>query len=306
MRKTRLDDIFQKWEADNSTRVKESTLAAYSFTFRKHILPNFPKLKDLTPKNVNAYANMLAMDGSSHATIRSIIVVIKMVMKYCESHGWISKRSDEIKTCTIRRKKSPEIFSLAEQRELLSYLQSHDSLMNVGIMICICSGLRIGEVCGLRWEDVDFDNHLIRVNRTVSRIYRSELTGRKSRIVTGPPKSSDSLREVPLVELVENGLARYHKAGREDMYVLSGSERPADPQNFRNNFNRVLYTLGIPRVKVHSLRHTFATRCLESDCDIKTLSTIMGHSNVTTTLNLYVHPGIERKRHCVEEMMKML
>ena len=97
-----------------------------------------------------------------------------------------------------------------------------------------------------------------------------------------------------------------HDDRDDDAFVLSGEGRPAEPQTFRNNFNRVLDELGLPRRKVHSLRHTFATRCVESQCDFKTLSTILGHANVSTTLNLYVHPGIEQKRRCIENMLKGL
>ena len=91
-----------------------------------------------------------------------------------------------------------------------------------------------------------------------------------------------------------------------EQYVVSGTRNPMDPQTFRNHFKRVASKLGIPARKVHSLRHTFATRCIESKCDFKTLSSLLGHADITTTLNLYVHPGLEQKRRCVEDMMNLL
>ena len=100
-------------------------------------------------------------------------------------------------------------------------------------------------------------------------------------------------------------LTRQETHPSEEIFILSGKKKPLDPQTFRRHFREVSQALGFPQRKIHSLRHTFATRCVESKCDLKTLSSLLGHADITTTMNLYVHPGLEQKRRCVEDMMKL-
>ena len=185
-------------------------------------------------------------------------------------------------------------------------MTSHPTLKNIGLMFCICCGLRIGEVCGLKWEDFDQNRRVIHIRRTVHRIYRPGKETGKSELTLGRPKTEDSRREVPVAKFLAHIINKVYPESPEDKYILSGYRQPLDPQTFRANFKKVTSTLGLKTRKIHSLRHTFATRCLESKCDVKTLSALLGHSDVSTTLNLYVHPGIEQKRRCVEDMMNLL
>ena len=195
-----------------------------------------------------------------------------------------------------------------DERRLISFLKEHRTLRDIGLLICLCCGLRIGEVCALKWEDVDFQHNVIHVRRTLHRVYLSDRKPRKSELTIGVPKTEESCREVPLTEILSEELVLKKKdtSPSDEIFILSGKRKPIDPQTFRNHFKYVTGQLGIPPRKIHSLRHTFATRCVESKCDFKTLSVLLGHSDVSTTLNLYVHPGLDQKRRCVEDMMKML
>ena len=138
-------------------------------------------------------------------------------------------------------------------------------------------------------------------------MYLSDRKPRKSELTIGVPKTEESCREVPLTEILSEELVLKKKdtSPSDEIFILSGKRKPIDPQTFRNHFKYVTGQLGIPPRKIHSLRHTFATRCVESKCDFKTLSALLGHADIATTMNLYVHPGLEQKRRCVEEMMKM-
>lgn len=91
-----------------------------------------------------------------------------------------------------------------------------------------------------------------------------------------------------------------------DFYVLTNDEHPTEPRTYRNYYNRLIAKIGIPHLKYHGLRHSFATRCIEAGCDYKTVSVLLGHSNISTTLDLYVHPNMEQKKRCITKMFKSL
>lgn len=293
------------WMEEKSREVKESTLAAYSLIIEHHLLPRFRTLGDITPESVQEMINEEAKAHLKHNTLRSIALVIKMIIKYCERKGWMEPRPYIFKTSPRGERSDPQTLSVKEEKVFVAWLKDHPTRMNIGLLLSVCCGMRVGEVCALKWEDIDLERQLVQVRRTVYRIYDSRGKPRKSRLVVGTPKTDTSWREIPLAGFLLD-LLRSIRRNKDECYLISGDNSPADPQNFRNNFKRVLKTLGFPPRKVHSLRHTFATRCLESKCDFKTLSTLLGHSNITTTLNIYAHPDLNQKRRCIEDMIKII
>lgn len=299
-------DACRQWESEKAKFIKPTSLAAYSLTLRYHLEPRFKSLGDVTPESVQRLADEELTSGNSITTVKGIILVLKMVIRFCERKGWMPERKYDITYPKRKEKRNPQILLLDEEKLMLSWLERNPSPANLGLIICLCCGLRIGEVCALRWEDVDVRRCVIHIRRTVHRIYDRERPDKKSQLTLGVPKTEDSRREVPVSHYLANILKKVYLDTYPEQYIVSGKEKPMDPQTFRNHFKKVARILEIPARKVHSLRHTFATRCVESKCDFKTLSSLLGHADITTTLNLYVHPGIEQKRRCVEDMMNML
>ena len=159
------------------------------------------------------------------------------------------------------------------------------------------SGLRIGELCALTWEDVDFENGVVRVEKTLQRVpMRSE--NNKTSVVITSPKSKTSVREIPIPAFVMDILKRSRHS--DNCYILSGTNRPVEPRTMQNRFKAVLKECGIRSANFHLLRHTYATVCIESGFDAKTVSELLGHSNVNITLNRYVHSSMEMKKKCVD------
>ena len=298
-------DACLKWQADRARFVKETSMAAYSLTITNHLVPRFEWLDEITSSSIQDLVEWESDKGESPTTIKGIIVVLKMVMKYCVRQGWIEPNPIDVHLPVRTRKPDPQVLTIDEEKLLLGWLTSHPTLKNIGVLFCLCCGLRIGEVCGLKWEDFDQNRRVIHIRRTVHRIYRPGKETGKSELTLGRPKTEDSRREVPVAKFLAHIINKVYPESPEDKYILSGYRQPLDPQTFRANFKKVTSTLGLKTRKIHSLRHTFATRCLESNCDVKTLSALFGHSDVSTTLNLYVHPGIEQKRRCVEDMMNL-
>ena len=191
--------------------------------------------------------------------------------------------------------KEVEIFEKSDQVALINSLQSNICLKNFGILLTIHTGLRIGELCALRWSDINFDTQLLHINKTMIRTYTKE-DGSKLNIT--PPKTRSSIRTIPLNKWIMQYAVLLR--GSENEYIITGKEKYIEPNKYRLYYNRQLKDLDLPHRKFHSLRHTFATRCIECGCDYKSLSELLGHSNVSITMNLYVHPQLELKRKCVE------
>lgn len=191
--------------------------------------------------------------------------------------------------------KEVEIFEKSDQITLINSLQSRICHKNFGILLTIHTGLRIGELCALKWSDINFDTQLLHINKTMIRTYTKE-DGSKLNITA--PKTRSSIRTIPLNKWIMQYAVLLR--GSDNEYIITGKEKYIEPNKYRLYYNRQLKDLDLPHRKFHSLRHTFATRCIECGCDYKSLSELLGHSNVSITMNLYVHPQLELKRKCVE------
>ena len=167
---------------------------------------------------------------------------------------------------------------------------------NIAILLCLFTGLRVGELCGLKCEDIDFDSAILCVKRTVQRISKNG----KSQVIIGTPKSKTSVRTVPIPAFVLDILRSYRSCG--DFYIITGKGKSAEPRTMQNRFKSILKLCGIRNVNFHLLRHTYATICIEKDFDPKTLSELLGHADAAITLNRYCPPPMQIKKDYVSTM----
>lgn len=191
--------------------------------------------------------------------------------------------------------KAVEIFEKENQITLINHLQSEINCKNFGILLCIHTGIRIGELCALKWSDINVQTKLLNINKTMIRTYTKE-DGSKLHITS--PKTKSSLRNIPLNSWIMQYATLLQ--GEDDHYILTNKQSYIEPNKYRLYYNKMLKDLELPHLTFHALRHTFATRCIECGCDYKSLSELLGHSNVSITMNIYVHPQMELKRKCVE------
>jgi integrase len=166
--------------------------------------------------------------------------------------------------------------------------------------------MRIGEICALTWEDIDAENGTIHIRRTIQRIYTIDEGIRKTELILDSPKTKHSIREIPMSRDLLKMLKPIKKVVNDKFFVLTNDIKPTEPRTYRSYYKKFMQELNMPRLKFHGLRHSFATRCIESKCDYKTVSVILGHANISTTLNLYVHPNLEQKKKCIEQMFRTL
>ena len=299
-------EIVVAWKEYKRPYVKQSTMAAYLLILENHLLPAFGEKDSLPEQSVQSFVLEKIECGLSVKSIKDILIVLKMVMKFGVKNEWMNYYEWDIKYPTNSANKELEVLSVSNHRKILDHIQSHFTFTGLGIYISLSTGLRIGEICALKWNDINITEGTITVSRTIERIYMVEGEKKHTELVISSPKTRNSCREIPMSKELLAIVKPLKKIVNDDFYVLTNDEHPTEPRTYRNYYNGLMEKLGIPRLKYHGLRHSFATRCIEAGCDYKTVSVLLGHSNISTTLNLYVHPNMEQKKRCITKMFKSL
>jgi integrase len=279
-------------------RIKPSTLGIYSRYIDTYIVPYFGNTRcdKLTAEVLQNFANKLLENGLSVITAQSVFNFLKSALFADKECIFEVKFPKQVKSNT-------EYLSVNEQKRLEKAAKDRGSTDYIAVMICLYTGIRIGELCGLMWNDIDFECKLLRINRTIQRI-RSDGEN-KTEVAFLTPKSTTSTREIPLpdflIELLQN-----HRLTTDGEYLLNYKNKPIEPRTLQYRFKKILQAADVKDVGFHSCRHTFATRALESGCDVKSLSEILGHGSATVTLNKYAHSSTEHKRGCMNAICNNL
>lgn len=301
-----LSEICAEWLSCAKLRVKRSSYCCYERNINKHILPYFKKTKysELNSVKINAFIEYLLKNGKSNGkgglsskTIRDNIVLLRSVAKYAESeYGYKNPMRNVI--MPKENTKAAMVFNRDERSSLQSYLMNDLNKTNVGILLAMYTGMRIGELCAVTAEDIDIQNGVIFITKTVQRV--SDTTGSsKTKVIVGSPKSRSSERAIPIPNFLINILKN---TPCNNGYLLTGTSKPVEPRTIQNRFKSVLKQCGVREANFHLLRHTYATVCIENGFDAKTVSELLGHSSVQITLNRYMHSDIEIKKRCVENL----
>lgn len=300
----------EEWLRTKRLSVKESTYIRYRNTINNHIKPDLGKYPiskistSLMEQFVSHKLQAGRKDGNgglSPKSMSDIMVIIKESFKYAQSFG-------AIVICSFDRisfKKNAQemrVLSLSEEQRLLSVLFKDFDRYKLGVFICLYTGIRIGELCALQWKNVSLSENTIKIEHTMQRLQSEDLNAfQKTRIIVTEPKSFAALRTIPLPEFIIDVIKPY--VGTPNTYVLSGECKTfIEPRTMQNRFKTYLVEGQINDANFHSLRHTFATRCVEAGFDVKTLSEILGHSSVKITLDKYVHSSMQLKRNNMEKL----
>lgn len=301
-----INQITEEWKEEKKKYVKKSTYAAYQLLIQNHIKPYFGDLYKVNEEKVQQFVFDKLDAGLSEKTIRDIIIVLKMILKFGIKNGYLEYVQIDAKFPSKQEKKDLDVLSKADQKKFMEHLRNNFTFKNLGIFICLSTGMRIGEICGLRWCDVDTVEGVIKVRHTLQRIYIIEGETRHTELLLDTPKTANSVRDIPMSSELLKMLKSLNKVVNENYYVISNDIKPIEPRTYRNYYKKLCRQLDIPELKFHGLRHSFATRCIESKADYKTVSVLLGHSNISTTLNLYVHPDKEQKKKTIDKMLRSL
>lgn len=301
-----INQITEEWKEEKKKYVKKSTYAAYQLLIQNHIKPYFGDLYEVNEEKVQQFVFDKLDAGLSEKTIRDIIIVLKMILKFGIKNGYLEYAQIDAKFPSKQEKKDLDVLSKADQKKFMEHLRNNFTFKNLGIFICLSTGMRIGEICGLRWCDVDTAEGVIKVRHTLQRVYIIEGETRHTELLLDTPKTANSVRDIPMSSELLKMLKSLNKVVNENYYVISNDIKPIEPRTYRNYYKKLCKQLDIPELKFHGLRHSFATRCIESKADYKTVSVLLGHSNISTTLNLYVHPNKEQKKKTIDKMLRSL
>ena len=301
-----INQITEEWKEEKKKYVKKSTYAAYQLLIQNHIKPYFGDLYEVNEEKVQQFVFDKLDAGLNEKTIRDIIIVLKMILKFGIKNGYLEYVQIDVKFPSKQDKKNLDVLSKADQKRFMEHLRNNFTFKNLGIFICLSTGMRIGEICGLRWCDVDTAEGVIKVRHTLQRIYIIEGETRHTELLLDTPKTANSVRDIPMSSELLKMLKSLNKVVNENYYVISNDIKPIEPRTYRNYYKKLCKQLDIPELKFHGLRHSFATRCIESKADYKTVSVLLGHSNISTTLNLYVHPNKEQKKKTIDKMLRSL
>ena len=293
-----LEQVCAEWLDMKRLSVRESTFARYQMIIQKHVLPEFGKypLEEISSSVVNSYT-CRKLEEISAKTVRDICTILKSVLRYAEKEYGLHDIAGNMVLPKLQRT-DKDILTLREQRKLETYLWEHRQKPRcAGILICLYTGLRLGEICGLQWRDIDRKRHVLYINRTLQRVTETRSNHeKKTKLISGEPKSGASVRAIPLPRSFWILLREMSGEMRDEDYFLSGNAEPIEPRNYQYFFKKTLADCELRYVNFHTLRHTFATRCVEAGMDIKTLSEILGHTNTNITLSYYVHSSMLSKR----------
>lgn len=297
------NEILDLWLQSVKINIKESTYARYSHLIDTHIRTHLGKyqISKISTQLVEEFikkqlSNGRLKDGGalSPKTVTDILTIVKSSMEYAKYNNW--NVISNLGKLTVKKKdKEMRVLNLSEQKALLRILLHDMDLYKFGVVLSLYTGIRVGELCALQWEDISLSNSILKVRKTMQRIQDTNVSATtKTKIIITEPKSQCSIRDIPLPPFVVDIAKQF--ASTPKAFILSGEkDKYIEPRTMQNRFKALVMESKIDDANFHCLRHTFATRCVEVGFEIKSLSEILGHANVNITLNRYVHSSFDLK-----------
>ena len=294
------NEVTDRWLDYKYNSIKQSTYFKYKYIIEKYL---FPSLKDKTLKQLlyfdfnNYICSFYTLNKS---TLKLLITILKSILKFAERKYDLDFKTDLIKF-PKKYSSNLQIFTDKEKRKLIQYCYNENSLKSIGILISLYTGIRIGELCALKWKNINLKEDTITITKTLQRVYENNGT----HILIDSPKSYSSIRKIPINKKLHNLLYALNEINNynKESYFLTGlTDKFIEPRNYQYTFKNILQKIQLPIYNFHILRHTFATDCISINMDVKSLSKILGHSNVNITLNKYVHPSFEDTKIYLEKI----
>lgn len=305
-------EVLNLWMDNNRARLKGGTINKYQSLIETHIMSELGEIKitELSSTKVNTFleskmskGRINGSGGLSPSYVRSIMLVVNAAIKYAVSEQLCVPLKTPICKPSVGK---PElsVLTVEDQKKLETALLNHFDPTCVGIYLSLHTGLRIGEICGLAWDDIDLSTRVIHVRHTVARV-RSDHPAASTMLIIDTPKTKASKRDIPISSALLPVLLKLKDLSGKG-FLLTGTGEFIKPRTFEYRYHKILNDCGIAAVNYHTLRHTFATRCVEAGVDVKSLSEMLGHGNVSVTLNTYVHSSLEMKRSQLEKLVSLV
>lgn len=288
-----VSELIAEWLSSMKNQVKPCTYQKYECVCRNHIISDLGTIavRCISRFTIMSFTERLLEKNLSAKTVNDILIVFGLALKYAqETYSITTPKINYVK----EHQKEMRVFSVREQQVITNYLLQQIDIHKFGVLLALYTGMRIGELCALQWEDIT-DEHIV-INKTMMRIKNEQS---KTEVKIGSPKSESSNRIIPTPKCLLPMINQFRSNG----YVLSNDKlKYTEPRLMQIKFGQMIAECNIEKTNFHALRHTFATRCIEAGVDVKTLSEFLGHSDVKTTLNRYVHSSFELKQKSMEQL----
>ncbi len=312
---TLFNELLNEWLENKRSEVKISTFCKYEQLIRLHLKPHFEELNCTNMNQIflQNYYEILKNNAKdcrplSNGTLRCICMILNSALQYGQQNGYL-KNLYRITPKLSRERHLVHVFSKEHQTLLEEYLFNNASIYSCGILLALYSGIRIGELCALTYDDLDLTNGYVKIVRTVQRtrtVNTNNGTKSKTELVIFPPKSRSAYRLIPLPDFLIEYLDQNLIFSQNRSYIFSKSGKtPLDPRTLQHHYKKILKEIQIPYLNFHCLRHTFATRCITLGWDVRTLSEILGHSDIKITMEYYFHSSLEYKRQQMQKFEPM-
>jgi integrase len=289
------------------TTIKVSTFANYTLYLNKWLLPYFggKQLSKLEPEQIQHFLSELTAAGLSAGSVRNIFRLLNSILKAAKLFGYLHRNPCERVVLPDYQKPKASVLTFSQQRQL-EQVTTGSGQAGLVVELALYTGLRIGELCALTWADVDFHQQTLTVSQTRQRIQVNDVTtSRKTQVINGSTKSSSSHRQLPLSPVLVKLLGKLVVGQSATSPIFSQNSKPLEPRVIQYQFQKLLAKANLASFNFHTLRHTFATRCLEQGVDIKTLSELLGHASAVTTLKLYSHSCLKQKQLAMERLNQL-
>ena len=308
-----LKELATEWlYINHKDDIKPRTLLRYECSLKNYLYPHFQDevIDNLSPRDIQRWINILKADNSprtgkplSSSSINTIIAILKLLFDYAINFEIIPNNPvRNIKRLSKREDDNIKAFTREEQIKIENYIERLHNDEYFPYILTLYTGLRLGELLALTWKDVNLKLGLITINKT---IYKYPHNG-KWEYVVDSPKSRKSIRDIPLPNFIKDKLRELKKNKKSIYVVVKKDGTRINDKLLIYRYKMLLKRARVRYLNFHCLRHTFATRALENNIDIKTLSEILGHANAATTLNIYTHSLMKHKRQQIRKMKRLI
>lgn len=296
----------KKWLDIRKEELKPSTYATYQYKLERYVLPFIGNtvLSEFTEETIRSLITIWQNEYElSASTMKSIFQILQKALKSAFKKGYLIE--DICENITLPKRKTQRIHALTSNEQVkLERAASKDSA-GLPTLIALHTGLRIGEISALTWDEIDLDKRRLYVHNTYQRIPSPDKEGRKTTLILGETKTISSQRCIPLSKMLVRALSKWKQKSNSN-YLFVNKNRPMEPRLLSYHFKRIATKAGLSHLHFHQLRHTFATRCIEVQADIVSVSTLLGHASAKTTLDIYVDSMFEQREKIIANMEKLL
>lgn len=304
-------DIIQPFLEYKKNYIRLSSLSSYSDAYDTHLVPYFGEYTSITQEDIDEYLFVKANKGLSKNTLENQVVALKTIFKWANNNGiYITPAFKANYPYEAKEKDEITPLTLAESKQFSKYIEENFTFLRLALYTTLFTGLRAGEICGVQFKDIDIERGILSINKIVTRVSTPIRIRKENQKATGviisDPKTKGSIREIPLTKKVLSYYRNLSKIVNPDFFVATNCSKPAEPKYLRDELNKITSVLGIKKIRLHDLRHTFATRCISVGIDPKTVSVLLGHSTIDITLKLYTHVDDDAKSEAIDKLSKKM